>query len=134
MGILSLAIIGYFLDRYHAKDLPLDLLAISTLASIAWTRTLWKFHIRKDEYGEFMAFAKSDFSRLFPHGLHESEDSEDSEDERPATSSTCFYCKQEIPSTDDAVTCKICNRRVHKNCRKNHRRDAHGKTSSLSTD
>jgi hypothetical protein len=98
------------------------------IASIWWTRIECKrFHIRtrKSELREKMIFKNSDLSRLFPQGLHGPDDATPQ-----LTGSKCIHCKQEILNSFYAVACKTCDQPVHKDCRKDHRRDAHAKAPS----
>lgn len=43
--------------------------------------------------------------------------------------SKCVHCAQKILSTLEASACRVCAAPLHRECRKEHRRDAHRETS-----
>jgi hypothetical protein len=52
-----------------------------------------------------------------------------SDDSPQLAGSKCAGCEQKILTNVEAVHCKVCNQPVHRDCRKDHRRDAHTRRS-----
>ena len=52
-------------------------------------------------------------------------------DDRPQlVGSQCVHCAQKILTSMEAVPCKLCKEPLHRECRKDHRRDVHEKRST----
>jgi hypothetical protein len=52
-----------------------------------------------------------------------------SDDSPQLAGSKCAACEQKILTDIEAAACKVCNQPVHRDCRRDHRRDAHRRRS-----